>query len=201
MRSLEMKSLASSDVSMNSCSSKFHWLAKMLFIVWLSSSPRKGQRPLRLKEGHRCSLTVGFYCAYCVCLCVYIQHVCDDAKAPHVCVEWHKVIVDDFRSQKLWSPEIHSQLLPWFISAWDFKQKIISHLKIDYNSGNKMEVNTSTYILARPKSMILILFVILLTQRMFSGWILKQNSSSITKVGQYVSKMSWQYEWLWLCYL
>lgn len=48
-RSLEMNSLASLDVSTNSCSSKFHWQDKMLFRVWLSSSPRKGQSPLRLK--------------------------------------------------------------------------------------------------------------------------------------------------------
>lgn len=39
---------------------------------------------------------------------------------------------------------------------------------------NKTEANTRTYILARPKSMILILFVTLLTQRMFSGWNLLQ---------------------------
>lgn len=41
-----------------------------------------------------------------------------------------------------------------------------------YNAkcANKAEGNTSTYILARPKSIILTLLVILLTHRMFSGW-------------------------------
>lgn len=48
MSILEMKSLASSDVSANSGSSKFHLAAKMLFRVSLSSSPRNGERPLRL---------------------------------------------------------------------------------------------------------------------------------------------------------
>ena len=27
-----------------------------------------------------------------------LQHVSDDAKAPHVCGEWNELIVDDFRS-------------------------------------------------------------------------------------------------------
>lgn len=115
MSSLEMKSLASADVSINSCSSKFHLQAKMLFRVSLSSSPRKGQRPLRLTGGGTQSLTSDCACV-CMCLCVYLQHVGDDAKAPHVSVEWHKVVVDDLRSKKFWSAKIHSQFLPGFIS-------------------------------------------------------------------------------------
>lgn len=57
-----------------------------------------------------------------VFVCVYLQHVGDDAKAPHVCVERHKVVVDDFRSEKLWSAKIHPQLLPWFISMWGYNE-------------------------------------------------------------------------------
>lgn len=51
-------------------------------------------------------------------LWVYSQHVGDDAEAPHVCVERHKVVVDDFRSEKLRSAKIHPQLLPRFITMW-----------------------------------------------------------------------------------
>lgn len=51
-------------------------------------------------------------------LWVYSQHVGDDAEAPHVCVERHKVIVDDLRSEELWSAKIHPQFLPWFITMW-----------------------------------------------------------------------------------
>lgn len=125
MSILEMKSLASSDVSTNSGSSKLHLQAKMLFRVSLSSSPRKGQRPLRLsgKTGERWSLWLVYGC---VCAChghVYLQHVGDDAEAPHVSVERHKVVVDDFRSEKLWSAEIHTQFLPWFISMWRISLK------------------------------------------------------------------------------
>lgn len=43
-----MKSLASSEMPKNSLSSKFHWQARMLFSVSLSSSPRNGDRPLKL---------------------------------------------------------------------------------------------------------------------------------------------------------
>lgn len=38
-----------------------------------------------------------------ICVCVWTsihnsQHVSDDAEAPHVCGEWNKLVVDDFRS-------------------------------------------------------------------------------------------------------
>lgn len=179
MRSLEMKFLASSDVSTNSCSSKFHWQAKMLFRVWLSSSPRKGQRPLRLTGRDRQSLELVCACV-CTCVHVYLQHVGDDTEAPHVCVERHKVVVDHFRGEKLGSAKIHSQLLPWLISIWGYDWNLYHW---DFNSLIKVvdkkcrqkrselsEADINTYTLARPKSMILILFVTLFTHRMFSGW-------------------------------
>lgn len=40
--------------------------------------------------------------------------------------------------------------------------------------GSNAKLHYSTYTLARPKSMILILFVTLFTQRMFSGWMHKK---------------------------
>lgn len=46
-----------------------------------------------------------------------LQHVRDDAEAPHVRFERHKIVVDDLRSEELWRAEIHPQLLPWFISV------------------------------------------------------------------------------------
>lgn len=48
-----MKSLASSEMSVNSSSSKFHWQARMLFRVSLSSSPRNGDRPVSLEAQRR----------------------------------------------------------------------------------------------------------------------------------------------------
>lgn len=173
-----MKSLASSDVSTNSCSSKFHWQAKMLFRVWLSSSPRKGQRPLRLTRRSKRSLTP-FCINACACVCVlYLQHVGDDTEAPHVCVKRHKVVVDDFRSKKLRSAEIDSQFLPWFISMWGHNQWHFTFCMITTanKTVSKTEANARTYILARPKSMILILFVALFTHRIFSGWNSRQNT-------------------------
>lgn len=119
MSILEMKSLASSDVSANSGSSKFHLAAKMLLRVSLSSSPRNGERPLRLSESDQFLL---LFTIPLTCTCAHwgagLQHVCDDAEAPHVRVERHKVIVDHLGSKKLWSTEIDSKLLPRFIAAW-----------------------------------------------------------------------------------
>ena len=126
MSILEMKSLASSDVSTNSGSSKLHLQAKMLFSVSLSSSPRKGQRPLRLsgRDGRELVIMACVWMCLCACGRVYLQHVGDDAEAPHVSVERHKVVVDDFRSEKLRSAEIHTQFLPWFISMWRTQLKL-----------------------------------------------------------------------------
>ncbi|TNN76869.1 hypothetical protein EYF80_012922 [Liparis tanakae] len=53
-----MNSFASSEMSVNSSSSKFHWQARMLFNVSLSSSPRNGDKPLSLR-GYRGQ---GCYC-------------------------------------------------------------------------------------------------------------------------------------------
>lgn len=69
MSSLVMKSLASSDVSANSGSSKFHLQAKMLFRVSLSLSPRNGQRPLRLTGRDGPSFTI---VSARVCACVFV---------------------------------------------------------------------------------------------------------------------------------
>lgn len=110
-----MKSLASSDVSANSGSFKFHLQAKMLFRVSLSLSPRNGQRPLRLTGRDGPSYTI---VSARVRSCVYSQHVGDDAEAPHVRVERHKVVVDDLGSEKLRSAKVHPQFLPWFVSTW-----------------------------------------------------------------------------------
>lgn len=109
---------------------------------------------------------VGQWMSICVCLCVYSQHVSNDAKAPHVCVEGHKIVVDDLRSKKLRSAKIHPQFLPGFIPAIADKINITLCL---ITAGHGVGQHSCTYTLARPKSMILILFVTLLTQRMFSG--------------------------------
>lgn len=160
-----MKSFASSDVSANSGSSKFHLHAKMLFRVSLSSSPRNGQRPLRLagKSDQRLeSYNVGpgmFVSVF------HSQHVSNDAEAPHVRVEGHKIVVDDLGSEKLGSAKIHPQFLPGFIPVAG--DTIITSCLI--TSGSGIGQHICTYTLARPKSMILILFVTLFTQRMFSG--------------------------------
>lgn len=99
-------------------------------------------------------------------LLVYSQHVSNDAEAPHVCVEGHKIVVDYFGSQKLWSAKIHPQFLPRFIPVAG--DTVITFCLITLGSGAGQ--HNRTYTLARPKSMILILFVTLFTQRMFSGW-------------------------------
>lgn len=102
----------------------------------------------------------------CVCLPVYSQHVSNDAEAPHVCVEGHKIIVDDLGGEKLWSAKIYPQFLPRFIPvARDTINITFCMITADSGVGQR----NRTYTLARPKSMILILFVTLLTQRMFSG--------------------------------
>lgn len=162
-----MKSLASSDVSANSGSSKFHLQARMLFRVSLSSSPRNGQRPLRLagKSDQRLkSYNVGW--PGDARLHFYSQHVGNDTEAPHVRVEGHKIVVDDLRSEKLGSAKIHPQFLPGFIPVAG--DTIITSFLMTLGSG--LGQHNRTYTLARPKSMILILFVTLFTQRMFSGW-------------------------------
>lgn len=48
------------------------------------------------------------------------------------------------------------------------KKNSVTFRPVTFSSGE--EQLKGTYTLARPKSMILILFVTLLTQRMFSGW-------------------------------
>ncbi len=49
-RRLDMKSLASSDTFSNASASKSQLVCRMLFIVSVSLSPMKGERPLRLKK-------------------------------------------------------------------------------------------------------------------------------------------------------
>ena len=88
-----IKSLASSEISVNSSSSKFHWHARMLFRVSLSSSPRNGDKPLRLLGSGEvnycnsvCLVSVSVCVSVCVCVCMYVcvcgyqnsQHVSDD---------------------------------------------------------------------------------------------------------------------------
>lgn len=97
---------------------------------------------------------------------VYSQHVSNDAEAPHVCVEGHKIVVDDLRSKKLWGAKIDPELLPGFIPVAGDTVNTFCLI----TSGNGIGQRNRTYTLARPKSMILILFVTLFTQRMFSGW-------------------------------
>lgn len=46
-----------------------------------------------------------------------LQHVRDDAEAPHVRVERDKVIVDYLGSEELWSTEIHPKLFPRFVAV------------------------------------------------------------------------------------
>lgn len=100
-----------------------------------------------------------------------LQHVGDDPEAPHVCIERYKIVVDDLWSKKLRSTKIHSKLLPGFISVVCKKCYINDNLHCcASNRSNKFKSNiNTTHTLARPKSMILILFVTLLTQRIFSG--------------------------------
>lgn len=96
---------------------------------------------------------------------VYSQHVSNDAEAPHVRVEGHKVVVDDLGSEKLWGAKIHPQLLSGFIPVAG--DTVVTFCLTTWGSG--VGQRSRTYTLARPKSMILILFVTLFTQRMFSG--------------------------------
>lgn len=82
-----------------------------------TQTKREGQ-----KERKKQSLTLLSSKCACMYLCVYSQHVGDHTKAPHVCVEGHKVVVDDFRSEEFWRAEIHPQLLPWLISMWKYSR-------------------------------------------------------------------------------
>lgn len=77
-----MKSLASPDVSANSGSSKFHLAAKMLFRVSLSSSPRNGERPLRL-WGRDPFLFWFFYNSS-------HMHLCTQRCSLTACTWWHR---------------------------------------------------------------------------------------------------------------
>lgn len=110
-------------------------------------------------------------CFY-VCLRVYSQHVSDDAEAPHVRVEGHKVVVDDLGSEKLWGAKVHPQFLLRFIPTRGIQSTLTTLWLI--TEGSNVKLHDGTYTLARPKSMILILFVTLFTQRMFSGWMHKK---------------------------
>lgn len=119
-------------------------------------------------KSDRCSHcdNVGPWMPIFVCLRVYSQHVSNDAEAPHVCVEGYKIVVDDLGSEKLWSAKIHPQFLPGFIPVAGDTINITFCM---ITAGSDVGQHNRTYTLARPKSMILILFVTLLTQRMFSG--------------------------------
>lgn len=181
---LEMKSLASSDASTNSCSSKFHLQAKMLFRVSLSSSPRKGQRPLRLTGRDRRSLAsvCGRVCAHVfVCLLT----ACRWWRRGSTCLCWttqsrswwlQEQETLECRNSPAVSPVVCIYVGIYFKSI---HQKSITFCMI--TAANKTKANTGTYILARPKSMIFILFVTLLTHRMFSGWNLEQNKTTEVK--------------------
>lgn len=165
MSILEMKSLASSDVSANSGSSKFHLAAKMLFRVSLSSSPRNGERPLRLRG--RDPFLLFFYNSSHMHLCT--SHWCSLT----ACTWWHRG-----STCPCWTTQSHSWL-PRERGILEYRNSpeafpaVYSCVR-DYNLNPSVlhygfQQLDSTHTLARPKSMILILLVSLLTQRMFSG--------------------------------
>lgn len=165
MSILEMKSLASSDVSANSGSSKFHLAAKMLFRVSLSSSPRNGERPLRLRG--RDPFLLFFYNSSHMHLCT--SHWCSLT----ACTWWHRG-----STCPCWTTQSHSWLprergIPEYRNSPEAFPAVYSCVR-DYNLNPSVlhygfQQLDSTHTLARPKSMILILLVSLLTQRMFSG--------------------------------
>lgn len=117
-------------------------------------------------DHHRSGTSGPRGCSACVCSPVYSQHISNDAEAPHVCVEGHKVVVDDLGSEELWGAEVHPQLLSGFVPL---ARDTVNITVCMIAAGSGVAQHNRTYTLARPKSMILILFVTLLTQRMFSG--------------------------------
>lgn len=81
-----IKSLASSETSLNSSSSKFHSQARMLFSVSLSSSPRNGDKPLSLDIKNNTDVRNRTGCVSVCALNELLdsQHIGDDSKTPHV---------------------------------------------------------------------------------------------------------------------
>lgn len=71
----------------------------MLFSVSLSSSPKNGDKPLSLDHEQTWVRDAAVQCRILhVCkIILNLQHVRDDAEAPHVCGEWNKLVVDDLR--------------------------------------------------------------------------------------------------------
>lgn len=160
-----MKSLASSDVSANSGSSKFHLAAKMLLRVSLSSSPRNGERPLRLTGRD----WLFFFLNNSAC--VHLRALRCSLTA---CMWWRRGSTCPFwtTQNRSWWPRGRGTLVcrnspaaspVVYICVRAFH---VNPTMEDY-SYHPLE---HTHTLARPKSMILILLVSLLTQRMFSGW-------------------------------
>lgn len=168
-----MKSLASSDVSANSGSSKFHLAAKMLFRVSLSSSPRNGERPLRLRGRDPFLLFFFYNCSH--------MHLCTLRCLLTACTWWRRG-----STCPCWTTQSHS-LLPRERGTLEYQNSpeaspaVYSCVR-DYNLNPSFLHYCShqldgTHTLARPKSMILILLVSLLTQRIFSGWNSSENTT------------------------
>lgn len=180
MSILEMKSLASSDVSANSGSSKFHLAAKILFRVSLSSSPRNGERPLRLR-GRDPFLLLFFFFFYNSSH----MHLCTLQCSLTACTWWHRG-----STCPCWTTQSHSLLprergTPEYRNSPEASPVVYSCVR-DYNFNPSFlhdcfRRSDSTHTLARPKSMILILLVSLLTQRIFSGWNSSENTTIQSK--------------------
>lgn len=169
-----MKSLASSDVSENSGSSRFHLAARMLFRVSLSSSPRNGERPLRLR-GREHNFLFVFYNSSHIHLCTLMCSLtaCTWWRRGSTCLCWTT-------QSHSWLPQERGTLE--YQNSPEASPAVYSCVR-DYNLNPSVlhycfHQLDSTHTRARPKSMILILLVSLLTQRMFSGW----NSSANTTI-------------------
>ena len=110
-----MKSLASSEMSVNSSSSKFHWQAKMLFSVSLSSSPRNGDKPLSLDPEEtqvRDATVCLFKLRVCVCVNDHAQlTTCKWWRQGSTCLWGMK------RTHSWWLPELKIQVFQSWPSA------------------------------------------------------------------------------------
>lgn len=187
-----MKSLASSEMSLNSSSSKFHWQPRMLLSVSLSSSPRNGDKPLSLDHNGAQLRDAAVRLSVCVFVCVHLQLT--------ACRWWHQ------GSTCLWGmKQTHSWWLQGLeiqaFQSWPSASLWVCTSKTQAAKGKRLltvkETNLSStkrwesYLLARPKSIILILLVALLTHRMFSGW-------KRTKIKLCIKKQK-QMELFWHC--
>ncbi len=167
----EMKSLASSEMSANSASSKLHWHARMLFSVSLSSSPRNGDKPLSLHMQTQVSITNRSPFGI---IWLFI-----DVCGLTACKWWHLNSTYQSGMRQIhswWLQEPGTQVcqsspstFPW-VYIWKEDEGEIGMIKaVDTWPSVNTDTETNTNLLASPKSIIFTLFVCRLTQRIFSG--------------------------------